>query len=121
MKEVPPEFKIAKIIGAHIQQFRQDFGISQENLGERIGVDQNHISKIEHGKIIVNSLTLLALANALHVSLDDLVYGDQRSQVLQLLEKVIEQKGEEKKTTHIIKRRRAAPLLWTVSPFFFYL
>jgi len=61
-------------IGERIRHFRKALHITQAELGERSQVEPSNISHIERGATKVSLPTLLKIANALHVSLDDLVY-----------------------------------------------
>ena len=61
-------------IGARIRHFRKTLHITQAELGERSQVEPSNISHIERGATKVSLPTLLKIANALRVSLDDLVY-----------------------------------------------
>ena len=52
----------AVIIGAKIKQFRKKYGMTQEQLSEKIGIDNKHLSRIETGRCfptlkIANKLT----------------------------------------------------------------
>lgn len=63
-----------KGIGARIRSFRKERGLTQEKLAERAVVEPSNLSHIERGATKVSLPTLLKIANALEVSLDDLVY-----------------------------------------------
>lgn len=62
-----------KQLGIRISYFRNKHGLSQEELGERIHVTNTHISRIENNKNKPSIDTLVDIANALGVSLDDLL------------------------------------------------
>ena len=61
-------------IGKRIRHFREALHITQAELGERSLVEPSNISHIERGATKVSLPTLMKIANALLVSLDDLVY-----------------------------------------------
>lgn len=61
-------------IGARIRGFRKGRNLTQEKLAEKAGVEPSNLSHIERGATKVSLPTLLKIANALEVSLDDLVY-----------------------------------------------
>jgi len=61
-------------IGARIRGFRKARGLTQEKIAEKAGVEPSNLSHIERGATKVSLPTLLKIANALDVSLDDLVY-----------------------------------------------
>ena len=48
---------------------------TQDELAERIGIDQKRVSKIERGEARPNLTLCLRLANAFHVSVDTLLDG----------------------------------------------
>ncbi|WP_051672717.1 helix-turn-helix domain-containing protein [Caballeronia glathei] len=63
-------------VGAKVKMMREAEGITQQELGERIGMDRNHISRIEAqgGKVAALQLsTLERLAAALRVKPVDLL------------------------------------------------
>ena len=60
-------------LGKRIKHFREKAGISQDELGRRILVNNVHISNIETGKKAPSIDLLIELANALEVSADDLL------------------------------------------------
>lgn len=58
-------------IGSNIRFMRSACQISQQELAERIGISQTHLSNIEHGRAGTNMKLLLRVANTLHCRLDD--------------------------------------------------
>lgn len=62
-----------KQLGARIKQKRMEMHISQEALGKKVYVNNEHISRIESGKINLSVDLLVLIANALDVSADDLL------------------------------------------------
>ena len=64
-----------KTIGARIRAIRNARKMTQEQLAEAVGVGVTHISHIETGKTKLSVQCLLDIANALHVSVDELVCG----------------------------------------------
>lgn len=63
-----------KSIGRNIKEFRIKKGLTQVKLGEKSGVEPSNISHIERGATKVSLPTLVSIANALGVSLDEIVY-----------------------------------------------
>lgn len=61
-------------IGARIKHYRNQKKITQAQLAETSSVEPSNISHIERGATKVSLPTLFRIANALEVSLDDLVY-----------------------------------------------
>ena len=63
-----------KSIGRNIKEFRIKKGLTQVKLGEKSGVEPSNISHIERGATKVSLPTSVSIANALEVSLDEIVY-----------------------------------------------
>ena len=59
-------------LGQHISQYRKNLGISQEALGERLGVSRQAVSKWETGAAVPDMENLLALAREFGVSVAEL-------------------------------------------------
>ena len=71
--------ELREIMGKNIRERREGCGLSQSQLGKAIGITQSYISTIENGSgRIVNCVKLYSIAQALDVSMDDLM-GRQRS------------------------------------------
>ena len=60
-------------LGEAIRRTRRQQGISQEKLALMAGVDRSYVGRVERGDNNVAVLTLLKLAQALDVSLKDLM------------------------------------------------
>ena len=58
-------------LGENIFKLRKDLKLSQEQLAEKVGIDQRNLSKIECG-ITFPSKSLGELARCLHISLPEL-------------------------------------------------
>ena len=63
-----------RAIGIRIRRFRKERGMTQQVLAEQSRQEPSNISHIERGATKVSLPTLFKIANALEVSLDDLVY-----------------------------------------------
>lgn len=61
------------LIGMRIKLFREDNGLSQEELGDRIGISNRHLSKVETGAKKPSLELVLKIANALKITVDDLL------------------------------------------------
>ena len=61
-------------IGERIRNYRKSLKITQAQLGARAQVEPSNISHIERGATKVSLPTLIRIANALNVSIDELVY-----------------------------------------------
>lgn len=60
-------------IGKRIKQARQDVGMTQQALSEAAQLSTPYVSNIEHGKTKLGLPTIIAIANALTVSVDSLL------------------------------------------------
>ena len=60
-------------IGKRISNFRNKKGMSQEELGQKLNISREHISRIETGKRNLGLDALVDIANALGVSADDIL------------------------------------------------
>lgn len=62
-----------KAIGKRIKIARLKTDLTQEIMAEKIGVTPQHVSNIETGNSSVSLTTLIAIANLLKVSVDELI------------------------------------------------
>lgn len=62
-----------KAIGKRIKIARIRTNLTQETVAEKIGVTPQHVSNIETGNSRVSLTALVAIANLLHVSVDELL------------------------------------------------
>jgi transcriptional regulator with XRE-family HTH domain len=62
-----------KTLGDAIRKFRQDAGLSQEQLAENASLHPVYVGKIERGEQWISLHALLRIAKALHVRARDLV------------------------------------------------
>lgn len=74
MEKQPNYFKI----GERIRKTRRAHDISQEMLAEMVDISVTHMSHIETANTKPSFGVIVALAIALNVSLDYLVFGDER-------------------------------------------
>ena len=80
------KLEIFKQVGRNIQQIRLGKGLSQVDLVGRIegNIDTTNISRIEQGRTNPTLLTLYRIAQALEVSLSDLVTIDNTAKVTEI-------------------------------------
>lgn len=69
---------MAEFLNSNVKHLRVSKDISQQNLADKIGVDRSTISRIENGEIETTIDNAIKIANALEVSLNDLVSKDLR-------------------------------------------
>ena len=70
----------SKMVGSQIARLRKEKGLTQNDLGDRLGVSFQAVSKWERGETLPDTAILLDLANALETSVDFILTGG--SQVL---------------------------------------
>lgn len=70
----------SKLVGSQIARLRKEKGLTQNDLGDRLGVSFQAVSKWERGETLPDTSILLDLANALETSVDFILTGG--SQVL---------------------------------------
>lgn len=61
-------------IGQRIRKYRKAVGMSQEELASAVGISTTHMSHIETGNTKLSLQVLVAIAEALNVSTDSLIY-----------------------------------------------
>ena len=62
-------------IGQNVKRVREQSGLTQESLGELIGLGEKHISSIERGAVGVSLATLKRLCTLLAVPADAILFG----------------------------------------------
>ena len=60
-------------IGMNIKKYRKRMGLTQDELGKKLGIKQQTIAMYENDKTNIKPVTLKEIANALNVSLTDLM------------------------------------------------
>ena len=80
-------------IGQRVRKFRKAYGLSQEELAEKIGISTTHMSHIETGNTKLSLQVLVDLSLALEVKTDELLFdsapsdkGDCASEIAGLIE-----------------------------------
>lgn len=63
-------------IGQRIRRIRKKYGLSQEELAERINISNTHMSHIETGNTKLSLPVLVHIAQALNVRTDELLRDD---------------------------------------------
>ena len=78
------------LIGIKIQSIREKKGITQDQLGEKIGINAKYVSAIERGKKNLTILTLEKIAKGLDVELYELLILPLELEPIQRVTKAIE-------------------------------
>lgn len=64
-------------LGIHIKDYREQKKWSQATLANKIETDQKRISKIETGNVYIGWDTFYKISQALDVSMEELIEGDE--------------------------------------------
>lgn len=78
-------------LGARLQEYRIAHKVTQQEIAEACGLSKNYISAIERGVNKVNAETLIAYAQRLDVSLDELVGFEAGASILPELRMAVSQ------------------------------
>ena len=77
-------------IGQNIRKYRRAAGLSQEQLAERVWISTTHMSHIETGSTKLSLPVLVDLANALCVSIDEILRVSAKTSCEQSLSKILD-------------------------------
>lgn len=70
-------------LGKNIKRYRESAGLTQDELAKRVGYKgKSTLSLIESGKRDAGSSEILAIANALHIEVTDLLHENDTDQQL---------------------------------------
>jgi len=72
-----------KLIGRRVREVRSDRGMSQQELAARCKTSAQYLSQIENGRKQASLQVLVAIAEVLEVSLNELLTGNQVSNPLE--------------------------------------
>lgn len=64
--------QLSKFVGEKIHYYRKKMGMTQKELGEKIGMKHNTVSDYERGKISPEQDVLFALSGVFNIRVDDL-------------------------------------------------
>jgi transcriptional regulator with XRE-family HTH domain len=65
-----------KLVGRRIRELRR-FDMTQQDFARRIGVSQNYVSTMEHGKVEIGAVILLRICHEFGKSLEWLLTREQ--------------------------------------------
>ncbi len=66
-------------VGQRVRKYRKAMNISQEQLAELADISVTHMSHIETGNTKMSLGVFEIIASALHVSMDNLLYGERET------------------------------------------
>ena len=67
--------EIDKLLGERLRLFRQDLGMSQQTLGQKVGITFQQIQKNENGINRISAVRLFQFSKILNVTMDDFFKG----------------------------------------------
>ncbi len=88
-----------------LQRLRKAQGLSQEELGEKLGVSRQTISKWESESAYPDMLNLMAICKHFGVTADDLINGTEQGEAPETIEAVPEKKAD--RSFHVEYKSRA--------------
>ena len=59
----------------NIRRLREQHGLTQTELAEKIGIRQQNVAKMENGKIKPDVFTAIDIADVFEISVKELMYG----------------------------------------------
>ena len=91
-------------LGENIRTLRRKRYLTQDELGEKIGIDQKRVSKIECGEARPNLILCLKLANVFQVSMDEMLDGVVEHETVQTLPNESSEQLLVKELLQVVKR-----------------
>lgn len=83
-----------KAMGSRIKAERKKLGLTQEGLAELVNVSSHYIYEIERGMKSMSLETLMLIAEKMEISVDYILYGNQRQNLGSLYRKLDELSDE---------------------------
>lgn len=92
-------------ISDNIKRIRKEAGLNQQELADRAGISKSQIWRLEKGEQKNPTLeTLIPIATALGVSLDEIVFGEESKNATYLSKAIEELEPEDRKAIRKIIR-----------------
>ncbi len=85
-------------VGIHIKQYRQQLGITQEDLAQQVGISVPYLCQIEGGKRFAHIYSLCRIADVLKKPLDALVAGENRDTTYEQIASLLQNCSQEQIT-----------------------
>lgn len=92
-------------VGSNIQQLLKDTGMSQQGLADKLGVSKQVMSKIISGSKAINVAEISRIANALAISVDELLQVKTRTDDVEVFSFMgeIQSENTREKVSHLQK------------------
>ena len=97
-KKGTEEFRMDQI-GKHIKKYREEKGLTQEQLAEQMSVTRQAVSNWENAKTQPDIDTLFRLSQIFEISIEELIYGEKREtapEVINITKKIVHNVDVEK-------------------------
>lgn len=93
---------VKKMLGARIQEIRKSLKMTQEQLGEQIGMEPQNVSMIETGRNYPTPENLAKIAQALGVDIFELFIFGERESLSTMREFVISELNRSNRMTELL-------------------
>ncbi len=93
---------VKKMLGARIQEIRKSLKMTQEQLGEQIGIEPQNVSMIETGRNYPTPENLAKIAQALGVDIFELFIFGERENLSTMREFVISELNRSSRMTELL-------------------
>ena len=80
-----PKKEINVIVGANIKKWRENAGLTQDQLSEAMGIGEKSLSAIERGVVGISLTQLKNVCELLSVTSDALIFGSSESNNIESL------------------------------------
>lgn len=77
-------------IGQRIRKYRKAYNLSQEQLAERIGISNTHMSHIETGNTKLSLPVLVKIATVLSVQTDELLFAEPQENKTRITNEILD-------------------------------
>ncbi len=71
-----------------IRKAREDLGYTREKFAEKLDVSVSYLAEVERGRTGISVKMLIKICDILGLSADYVLFGEERSEDLQLLDKI---------------------------------
>lgn len=90
------------LFGKKLRELREKRGLTQEELGEKLNIEWQHVSRLENGKNLPSCAILIGIANVFDIdvrTLADYNYLDENSNLDKIIVELLARSTPEQKKT----------------------
>lgn len=90
------------LFGKKLRELREKRGFTQEELGEKLNIEWQHVSRLENGKNLPSCAILIGIANVFDIDVRTLVdydYLDENTDLDKMIKELLDQSTNEQKKT----------------------